>query len=61
MGELYLEVKCKELGGDFNAWWNGGKKASERAWWSNFSPHFVKNIRRFILKTEARREYYCHV
>lgn len=37
------------------------KKASERAWWSYFSLHFVKNIRRFILKPEARREYYCHV
>lgn len=62
MGELYLEVKCKELGGDFNAWWNGEKKkASERAWWSYFSLHFVKNIRRFILKPEARREYYYHV
>lgn len=35
------------------------KMASERAWWSYFLPHFVKNIiRRFILKPEARREYY---
>lgn len=38
------------------------KMASERARWSYFSPHFVKNISRgFILKTEARREYYYHV